>query len=70
MQEQVAQLLPTREGHFVFESGHHGQVWLDLQLLLLHPERVQPWRKRLRTASADITLRQCVDPSSRVHSWV
>src|SRR2546430_572090 len=42
MQEQVAQLLPQREGHFVFESGHHGQVWLDLELLLLHPERVQP----------------------------
>src|SRR5215813_4698733 len=42
MQEQVAQLLPTREGHFVFESGHHGQVWLDLELLLLHPERVKP----------------------------
>ena len=42
MQDQVAQLLPKREGHFVFESGHHGQVWLDLELLLLHPERVQP----------------------------
>jgi len=42
MQAQVAQLLPQREGHFVFESGHHGQVWLDLELLLLHPERVQP----------------------------
>ena len=47
MQEQVAQLLPTREGHFVFESGHHGQVWLDLQLLLLHPERFQPLAEAL-----------------------
>src|SRR2546428_10075484 len=47
MQEQVAELLPTREGHFVFESGHHGQVWLDLQLLLLHPERVQPLAEAL-----------------------
>jgi len=42
MKEQVAQLLPKREGHFVFESGHHGQVWLDLERLFLHPERVQP----------------------------
>lgn len=41
MQEQVTQLLPTRDGHFVFESGHHGQVCLDLELLFLHPERVQ-----------------------------
>jgi orotate phosphoribosyltransferase len=47
MQEQVAQLLPKREGHFVFESGHHGQVWLDLELLLLHPERVRPLAEAL-----------------------
>ncbi len=47
MKEQVAQLLPQREGHFVFESGHHGQVWLDLERLLLHPERVQPLAEAL-----------------------
>ena len=47
MQEQVAQLLPTREGHFLFESGHHGQYWLDLERLLLHPERVQPLAEEL-----------------------
>jgi orotate phosphoribosyltransferase len=42
MQEHVARLLPKREGHFVFESGHHGQLWLDLELLFLRPERVLP----------------------------
>ena len=47
MQDQVAQLLPKREGHFVFESGHHGQVWLDLELLLLNPGRVQPLAEAL-----------------------
>ncbi len=47
MQEQVAQVLPKREGHFVFESGHHGQTWLDLELLFLHPERVQPLAETL-----------------------
>ena len=47
MKEQVAQLLPKREGHFVFESGHHGQVWLDLERLFLHPERVQPLAEAL-----------------------
>ena len=45
--EEVAQLLPKREGHFVFESGHHGQLWLDLELLFLHPERVQPLAEAL-----------------------
>ena len=47
MQDAVAQLLPQRRGHFVFESGHHGQVWLDLELLFLHPERVQPLAEAL-----------------------
>jgi orotate phosphoribosyltransferase len=47
MQEQVARLLPKRDGHFVFESGHHGQVWLDLELLFLRPERVQPLAEAL-----------------------
>jgi orotate phosphoribosyltransferase len=47
IQEQVAELLPEREGHFVFESGHHGRVWLDLELLFLHPERVQPLAEAL-----------------------
>lgn len=47
MQDQVARLLPKREGHFVFESGHHGQVWLDLELLFLRPERVQPLAEAL-----------------------
>ena len=42
MQEQVARLLPKREGHFVYESGHHGQVWLDLELLFRRPDRVRP----------------------------
>ena len=47
MQEQVAQLLPKREGHFVFESGHHGPIWLDLDLLFLRPERVRPLAEAL-----------------------
>jgi len=47
MQELVEQLVPKREGHFVFESGHHGQIWLDLERLFLHPERVQPLAEAL-----------------------
>jgi orotate phosphoribosyltransferase len=43
----VAGLLPKREGHFVFESGHHGAVWLDLELLFARPERVQPFADAL-----------------------
>lgn len=36
-------LFAMRAGHFVFESGHHGDRWLDLELLMLRPNRVQPY---------------------------
>jgi orotate phosphoribosyltransferase len=42
MEERVAELLPERHGHFVLESGHHGEIWLDLELLFLNPEHVRP----------------------------
>ena len=39
--------LPTRRGHFVLESGHHGDMWLDLELLCLRPDRVRPFANEL-----------------------
>jgi orotate phosphoribosyltransferase len=39
---QVEALLPARRGHFRLESGHHGELWLDLELLFLHPAALQP----------------------------
>ena len=41
MQEQVLELLSARKGHFLLESGHHGDLWLDLESLCLRPRRVQ-----------------------------
>jgi orotate phosphoribosyltransferase len=41
MHEQVLELLSARKGHFLLESGHHGDLWLDLESLCLHPKRVQ-----------------------------
>ncbi len=40
LQDEVARLLPMRRGHFYLESGHHGDLWLDLELLCLRPEVV------------------------------
>lgn len=47
MHDQIAALLPSREGHFVFESGHHGGLWLDLERLFLRPLRIEPLAKAL-----------------------
>ncbi len=35
--EDLASLLQVRRGHFELESGHHGDLWLDLESLCLRP---------------------------------
>jgi len=45
--EDVLALMPARRGHFLLESGHHGDLWLDLELLCLAPDRVRPLAARL-----------------------
>ena len=42
MRDDVLSLLAARKGHFLLESGHHGDLWLDLELLCLRPRLVQP----------------------------
>jgi orotate phosphoribosyltransferase len=42
MHEDLLSWVAARNGHFALESGHHGERWLDLELLCLRPERVQP----------------------------
>src|SRR5262245_4582863 len=41
LDREVASLLPWRKGHFRFESGHHGDTWLNLELLCVRPEPVE-----------------------------
>ena len=41
MQDRVLELLSARKGHFLLESGHHGDLWLDLESLCLHPAKVR-----------------------------
>lgn len=36
-------LLAARKGHFRLESGHHGDVWLDLDQWFLRPGRLRPF---------------------------
>ena len=34
--------LGPRRGHFLLESGHHGNLWLDLNSLFLRPAALLP----------------------------
>lgn len=37
LKEELLRLSRARDGHFSFESGHHGRLWLDLDLLVSDP---------------------------------
>jgi len=41
MQPELLALLAARNGHFRLESGHHGNLWLDLDPLFLRPGRLR-----------------------------
>jgi orotate phosphoribosyltransferase len=54
-------MLPSvhvRHGHFRLESGHHSDVWLDLEALCLRPRLIQPLAaalaEKLRPYAPDI----------------
>jgi orotate phosphoribosyltransferase len=47
MEAELVDLLSTRQGHFQLESGHHGNLWLDLDLLFLQPKRLLPFARDL-----------------------
>ena len=32
--------VPAGRGHFVYESGHHADLWFDLDMLFVHPRRL------------------------------
>jgi orotate phosphoribosyltransferase len=44
---EFSSLLAARRGHFRFESGHHGNLWLDLEPLFVRPKPVRPFADRL-----------------------
>jgi orotate phosphoribosyltransferase len=54
----VLRLLSARRGHYVLESGHHGELWLDLEVLCLRPREVRTLAVelagRLRSLGIDV----------------
>jgi orotate phosphoribosyltransferase len=54
---QVVQLARPRSGHFDLGTGYHGDLWLDLDALLLRPALLRPYigwlGERLREHSVD-----------------
>ena len=47
MNENVLSFVRGRQGHFKLESGHHGDVWFELETLCLHSRELQPFAVQL-----------------------
>jgi orotate phosphoribosyltransferase len=45
--DEILELLEVRRGHFLFESGHHGDLWLELDRLFVRPARLEPFAAQL-----------------------
>jgi orotate phosphoribosyltransferase len=46
-QDAVLSLMSARTGHFPLESGHHGELWLELDALFWEPAALEPLAHRL-----------------------
>jgi orotate phosphoribosyltransferase len=53
MEEKVLELLSARKGHFLLESGHHGDLWLDLEMLCLNPPLLKSLAAQLAQSIAN-----------------
>jgi orotate phosphoribosyltransferase len=47
MDNHLIRLFETQSGHFRLESGHHGDLWLEIPLAFLRPGRMRPQARRL-----------------------
>jgi orotate phosphoribosyltransferase len=62
MEEKLLDLLSVRRGHFVLESGHHGNLWLDLDSLLLRPAGLLPVARDLARRLSGHGIEAAVGP--------
>jgi orotate phosphoribosyltransferase len=53
MENTLLSMIDVRRGHFRFESGHHGDLWLDLDSLFRRPVRLRPAVELLTRRIAD-----------------
>jgi orotate phosphoribosyltransferase len=58
MEAALLDLLEVRRGHFCYESGYHGEIWLDLDRLFVKPRALTPFVQELaaRLAQRDIEV--------------
>src|SRR3954451_18896335 len=62
LHEELLALVPRRQGHFRLESGHHGDLWLDLDSLFLRPARLRRFAAALALRFAEHSIEAVCGP--------
>jgi orotate phosphoribosyltransferase len=62
MEAALLDLLRIKRGHFQFESGHHGNLWLDLDSLFLRPRLLLPFLQELARRLCPYRIEAVVGP--------
>jgi orotate phosphoribosyltransferase len=62
MDRNLLDLMPVRRGHFRYESGYHGEIWLDLDRLFFNPNRIAPSARDLASRLAPSAIDAVVGP--------
>lgn len=61
----ILSLVSGRQGHFAYESGHHGDLWFDLETLCQRPDTLRQYTAqlaaRLRPYSPDVVCGPLVE---------
>src|SRR5262245_38152565 len=52
IEQAVLDAVVASRGHFVYESGHHGDLWLDLEGLFVDARRMRGWTEALANQAA------------------
>ena len=52
LEQELLGAAAASRGHFVYESGHHGDLWLELETLFVEARRVQRWAAALAERAA------------------
>jgi orotate phosphoribosyltransferase len=52
--QALLQAVSATRGHFLYESGHHGDLWLDLDSLFLDAARMRGWAAVLAGQAAGL----------------
>src|SRR3982075_1793445 len=62
MTQHLPSLVRGRHGHFKLESGHHGDLWFQLETLCLRAREVRPFAARLAAQLAQYKVEVVCGP--------